>query len=219
MSSLQVSKSQRLVLYAVSWRTYTRLLRLFDERHLRLTYDRGTLEIMTLTHEHESYGHLLGRFILVLTEEMGFPVKGGKSTTLRRRKRQKGLEPDECYWIMSEPLVRGKNRINLRVDPPPDLAMEIEVSRSALNRLGIYAAIRIPELWRYDGQSLTFHVLGSDGRYTVAAASRTFPFLKPDDVVRFLALRATMDENAVVREFRAWVRTQVAPGAPPSAAP
>jgi Uma2 family endonuclease len=212
MSVLHATEEgQRLVLYDVPWRTYTRLLRLFDERRLRLTYDRGTLEIMTLTHEHEGYSYVLGRFIDALTEELGLPIKGGRSTTFRRRKRQRGLEPDNCFWIASEPRVRGKNKIDLRVDPAPDLAIEIDITSSSLNRMGIYADLGVPEVWRFADQTLTFHVLGGDRRYTVAARSAAFPFVTPADVLRFLALRTTLDENAVVRELRAWVREQIAP--------
>jgi len=99
---------------------------------------------MTLSHAHENQAHLLGRFIVVLTEEFGLPVKGGKSTTFRRRGRQRGLEPDECYWITHEAAVRGKDRINLRTDPPPDVALEVDVTRSSLNRLAIYAKLNFP---------------------------------------------------------------------------
>jgi Uma2 family endonuclease len=218
MATVHVPAVQRMVLQNIDWPTYRRLLRAFDERPgIRLTYDRGSLEIRTLTFGHESWGHLLGRLVVALTEELNLPIAGGGSTTLRRRKQRRGLEPDECYWIASEPLVRGKKRLDLRVDPPPDLAIEVDVTRSSLDRLGIYAALGIPEVWRFDGQGLTFQVLGAGGRYGVQGASRCFPRVTPADLLRFLALRGQADENAVVRQFRAWVRQQpVPPGAPPS---
>ncbi|HEX8199252.1 MAG TPA: Uma2 family endonuclease [Isosphaeraceae bacterium] len=205
-----VEEGQRLVLDDVPWRTYTRLLRLFDERRLRLTYDRGTLEIMTLTHEHEGYSYILGRFVDALTEELGLPIKGGHSTTFRRRKRQRGLEPDNCSWIASEPRVRGKTKIDLQVDPPPDLAIEIDITSSSLDRMGIYADLGVPEVWRFADQALTFHVLGDARRYALAPRSAAFPSVMPEDVLRFLALRTTHDENAVVRELRDWVRARIA---------
>src|SRR5438552_1319533 len=207
MSTLSVPATYSLLLDDIDWRTYTRLLHAFDERpNIRLTYDRGSLEIMTLTHEHESYAHLLGRFVVVLTEEFGLPIKGGGSTTFRRRQRRKGLEADESYWIASEPLVRGKDRIDLRIDPPPDLALEVDVTHSSLNRLGIYAALRVPEVWRREGETIVCYLLGADGRYTISATSRAFPGLAPADLMNFVALRGQMDENALVRQFRAWVR-------------
>jgi len=209
MSTLSIPATQSLLLDGVDWITYTRLLRALNNRpSVRLTYDRGSLEIMTLTHEHESYAHLLGRFVVVLTEEFGLPIKGGGSTTFRRRKRRKGLEADESYWIANEPLVRGKDSIDLRIDPPPDLALEIDVSHSSLNRLAIYAALRVPEVWRREGETLVCYLLGTDGKYAVNTTSRVFPGLAPADLMRFLTLRSQMDENALVRQFRAWIRQQ-----------
>jgi Uma2 family endonuclease len=208
------SACRSLVLEDIDWQTYTRLLRAFAERPgVRLTYDRGVLEIMSPLHEHESDADLLGRFVVVLTEELGLPIKAGRSTTLRRRRRRRGLEPDHSWWIANEPQVRGKRRISLRVDPPPDLAVEVDVASSSLRRLSIYAALGVPEVWRLDDQGLTFHVLQPDGRYVAGTHSRAFPFVAPADLMAFLPLRASLDENAVVRQFRAWVQQRLAGGA------
>ena len=167
---------------------------------------------MTLSYEHENTSRLLGRFVIVFTEELGLPINSGGSTTFRRRKRQRGLEPDDCYWIASESLVRGKDRINLRTDPPPDLALEIDITRSSLDRLAIYAALRIPEVWRLENQVVVCYLLGADGRYAARTSSHAFPGLNPAEFSPFLALRGQMDENAIVRQFRAWVHQQLASG-------
>jgi Uma2 family endonuclease len=207
MATVQTPSEQRLVLYGVDWQTYGRLLRALDSRPgVRLTYDRGCLEIRTLSHEHEALARILDRFIVVLTEELGLPLKGGRSTTFRRRKKQRGLEPDDCYWIANEGLVRGKDRIQLRIDPPPDLALEIDITHSSLNRLAIYAALRVPEVWRYDGRVVVFHLLGADGQYGTAGTSRNFTGLAPADLASFLSLRRQTDENGLARQFRSWVR-------------
>src|SRR5438128_2365939 len=103
------SGEQRFLLYGVSWQEYVRMLRAFAQRRgIRLTYDRGTLEFMTLSLEHERLARFFNLLILALTLELGLPMQGGGSTTFRRRRKRRGLEPDECYWIASEPLVRGK---------------------------------------------------------------------------------------------------------------
>lgn len=204
---------QHFLLHGVSWDTYTHFLRALAERPgVRLTYDRGTLELMTLTHEHESYSDLLSRFVYALTEELNLPVKGGRSTTFRRRRRKRGLEPDACWWIASEPLVRGKTSINLGKDPPPDLALEIDITYSSLDRLAIYAALGVPEVWRLENKILVCHLLGNDGRYQPNRTSRAFPNLVVADVGGFLALMGQMDENGVVRQFRGWVRQQLGGG-------
>ncbi len=211
---------QTLFLDGVDWQTYSRLLRAFAERSaVRLAYDRGCLEITSPLHEHESDADFLGCLVVALTEEMGLPRKAGGSTTLRRRRRRRGLEPDRCYWIAHEPAVRGKRRIDLRIDPPPDLAIEVDVTHSSLDRLGIYAALGVPEVWRLDGQTLTFHVLGSGRSYTAASHSLAFPLVAPGDLTSFLALRAGQDETSVVRQFRAWVRQRLSAGTPPAPVP
>jgi Uma2 family endonuclease len=217
MATVQFPAEQRFVLHGASWRTYSRMLRaLADRRAVRLTFDRGVLELMTLSHEHEHQTRLLGRLVVAITEECGLPVKSGGSTTFRRRKKRRGLESDECYWIASEALVRDKDRIDLRRDPPPDLALEIDVTRSSLDRMAIYSALRVPEVWRFDGQSLTFLVRGPDGAYSAQTHSLAFPQIAAADLMVFLTMRGQSDENAIVRQFRAWLRQKLAAGGAPA---
>lgn len=212
MSTVQ-TRPGRVLLDGVPWQTYSRLVRAFDgRRSVRITYDRGALEIMTVSVEHESHGSFMGRLVFALTEEFGLPVMGGGSATFRRRRKQRGLEPDNCFWIASEPRVRGKRKIDLDVDPPPDLAIEIDVTRSSLPRLDIYAALGVPEVWRFDGEDLTIHLLGPDGQYIESTSSPTFPGVKPRDIVRFMNMRFKAEENSVIRQFRAWVRERFATG-------
>ncbi len=209
MLKTRIPDQQKLILENVSWGEYTRLLRTFDygHRHLRLTYDRGTLEIMTLSYEHENIGDFLGRVVVTLTEELSLPIRGGGSTTFRRRKKEKGLEADNCYWIAHEADVRNIKIINLRKDPPPDLAMEVDITRSSMNRMRIYAALNIPEVWRWHKDGLIFLALDGNGKYDTVAISPTFPLpICPADLMPFIAMRGQMDDNAVICQFRAWIR-------------
>lgn len=212
-------RRRSIVLHGIDWRTYSRLLRAFENRSgIRLTYDRGELEIMSPLLEHESPADLLGRFVIVLTEELGLEVRSGGSTTLLRRRRRRGLEPDRCWWIASEPLMRGKQHLDLRTDPPPDLAVECDVTSSSLDRMSIYAAVGVPEVWRLDRRNaLTFELLQPGGTYAANPTSRAFPFVTPADLTAHLALAAGAGENAVVRQFRDWVRQKVTGGAGPAA--
>jgi Uma2 family endonuclease len=206
-----------LRLSGVNWRTYAGLLHLFAERPgVRLAYDRGELEIMSPLPEHDDDGRFLGDLVFVLTEELGLALKRGGSTPLRRRRRR-GIEADECFWIANAPRMAGRRRLDLRTDPPPDLAIEVDVSHSSLDRLSIYAALRVPEVWRLEGDSLIFHVLHPDGTYETAATSRSFPLACPADLLGFLQqARQAGDENAVMRQFRQWVRQrrQMTPAPP-----
>ncbi|HMF15711.1 MAG TPA: Uma2 family endonuclease [Gemmataceae bacterium] len=197
-----------LRLSGVDWRMYSRLLRAFAERPgIRLTYDRGELEIMSPLLEHDDSGRFLGVLVFVLTEELDMPLKHGGSTTLRRRLKRRGIEADECFWIANARRMSGKRRLDLRTDPPPDLAIEVDVTNSSLDRLGIYGAIKVPEVWRLTGKSLTFYILGPDGSYVISPISRAFPFVKPADLLGFLLqARKAGDEMVVVRKFRVWVR-------------
>jgi Uma2 family endonuclease len=200
----------RLVVDNVDWRTYTRFLILFAERPgYRLAYDRGRLEIMSPLPEHETDADFLGCLARALSDELGLPIRGGGSSTIRRRRRQRGIEPDRCYWIASEPAVRGKRRINFRVDPPPDLAIEVDVTSSSLDRMSIYAALGVPEVWRMDNQTLTFHALDANRKkYTAITHSLSFPLVTPADLMNFMAMCASQDENSVIRQFRTWVQQQ-----------
>jgi Uma2 family endonuclease len=211
MQKNRIPQRQRLILDNVSWERYTRLLHTFSDRHLRLTYDRGVLEIMTLSHEHESAGRFLGRLAVTLTEELNLPIKEGGSTTFRKKRKQKGLESDNCYWIAHESAVRGKKVIKLRIDPAPDLAIEVDISRSSMNRMRIYASLKVSEVWRHDEQGLAFLVLNAGGKYDSVTTSPTFPLaITPADSMTFLDMRSQMDDNAVIRQVRAWIRAKLA---------
>lgn len=204
----------RLIVDNVDWKSYSRFLYLFAERPgYRLTYDRGRLEIMSPSPEHELDGEFLGRLTHTLTEELGVPVRSGGSTTLRRRRHHRGLEPDSCFWIANELVMRGKRTLDLRIDPPPDLAIEVDVSSSSLNRMSIYAALGVPEVWRLDDRTLTFHALRANKKkYTAISHSLSFPFVTPADLMNFMMMCSTQDENSVLRQFRAWIQQQRASG-------
>ena len=119
----------------------------------------------------------------------------------------RALEPDECYWIANEISVRGRVDLDLDIDPPPDLALEIEISRSMLDRMSIYAALKVPEVWRWDSETLSVHLLTARGTYRASKRSKTFPFLPLDEFAAFLT-RADLSETKLIRAFRSWVRDQ-----------
>jgi Uma2 family endonuclease len=217
MSTATRPKAQRLVLYNVDWKTYSRLLRIFAERRsVRLAYDRGVLEIMSPLYEHESDGRFLSRLVLAIIDELKLPVVEGGSMTFRRRRKGRGVEPDSSFWIAHEPQVRTRPRINLRVDPSPDLVIEVDVTSSSVDKLGIYAALGVPEVWRLDARVLSFQVLGADQRYASATQSLAFPFLRPADVSTVLAAKGQgTDATTLVQQFRDQLRQRLASGGTP----
>ena len=164
---------------------------------------------------HESWKHMLGWMIQIIALELDIPIRGLGSTTWRREEAGRGLEADECYYVQGEPHVRGRTDLDLTRDPPPDLAVEVEVTHrpNPINRQAVYAALGVPELWRYDGARLTALLLGAEGAYRPSPVSLAFPFLRPSDLERFLAMLPTTGETALMRAFRDWVRSDLAPAA------
>ncbi len=207
---------RRFVLEWADWSTYCRLLEVVGDRHVFVTYDRGRLELMSPSFGHEAYKSLLGRLLETLALELDIDIRSGGSTTFKREDLDRGLEPDECYWIQRESLVRDHICVDLTRDPPPDLAVEIDVTRSSIDRQAIYAALGVPELWRYDGQSLRVYQLHPDGNYALSEHSAGFPTLPLREFERFLAFDPPLKENERIRRFRDWARgLPRAQGAPP----
>lgn len=210
MATIAPAAEERLRFSNVPWAQYVAYCDSLGERHVRVTYDRGEMEVMTVSSRHENRKTLLARFVEVLTEEMNIDIAGYGSMTHRREDLERALEGDECYWIAHERAVRGKIDLDLEIDPPPDLFLEIEISRSLLDRMGILAAMRVPEVWRWDGVHLRVCVL-RDGVYHFSDQSLAFPFLPLKEFAEFLQ-RTGFSETQLIREFRAWVREQMARG-------
>jgi Uma2 family endonuclease len=187
---------------------YSGLLRIFAEYPaVRLTYDRGRLEIVSPILKHDNVSRFLVLLIGALTDELDLPLVAGGGTTLRRRLRQKGAEPDECFWIANASRMEGRQRLDLGRDPPPDLAIEIDVTSSSLPRMPIFGALGVPEVWRWSKGKLSFHVRDSRGIYRTAARSRTFPLISPLDLLPFVQeAERSLNQTPLLRRFRKWVR-------------
>ncbi|MEH2095820.1 Uma2 family endonuclease, partial [Nostoc sp.] len=196
---------QRTVLHNISWETFEALLRdTGEDRGSRFAYDCGVLEIMTPLFEHENPKSNFGNFIIALAEELGIEVRSAGSTTLKRKISKRGIEPDTCYYIQNELAIRGKQTLDLENDPPPDLAIEIDITSSSVNKLGIYSALGVTELWRYDGQNLKFYQL-IEGQYVECKFSIAFPIVSVSEISRFIEQSKCMGEIALLKSFRAWV--------------
>lgn len=200
---------QRTVLQNISWQTFEALLKeTGGDRGSRFAYDCGILEIMIPLYEHEGYKSNFGNFIVALAEELGIELKSAGSTTLKRRLTNRGIEPDNCYYIQNELAVRGKLKLDLETDPPPDLAIEIDITSSSVNKLGIYSALGITELWKYDGRNLRFYQL-VEKQYVEYEFSKAFPLVSVNEMNRFIEESKTIGEIALLKSFRAWVRNKI----------
>lgn len=175
------------------------------EQHVYLNYDSGELELMLPLMLHERWKRLISSLVEALATELRIPVGMAGSTTFRRKDIGKGLEPDECFYIQNELRMRGKLDVDLRVDPPPDLVIEIDVTSSSIDRQAIYAGLRVPEIWRFNARRLEFLHLSEDG-YEASEDSAAFPMLARADLERFLLSWGNVDDITFVQQFREWVR-------------
>jgi len=208
LKQIIVPPGNQLLLKEVTWSMFETLLtELGESRASRLSYSQGTLEIMVPLAEHEVGKVLIGNLVEALLEELGIEFWSLGSTTFKNEKMAWGVEPDTCFYIQNEAAVRGKNRIDLETDPPPDLAIEIDLtSRTQLNNC---EALGVPELWRYNGRKLEISVL-RDGKYVKGDISLLFPNFPIVDIIpQYLEQSKTAGRNVAMKAFRAWVREQI----------
>jgi len=202
---------QQFTLTDISWEGYESILNLLNDRPVRVTYNQGLLELMILSYAHERYKKLLARLVETLTEELNIPIEAAGSTTFKRKALERGLEPDECFYIQNQARIRGKQAIDLNQDPPPDLVIEIDITNSIIDRLDIYAALGVPEIWRWDNGTLQFLILKKQ-HYQRVQTSWNFPKLLTTHLDTFITLSDQTDQTTVIRQFRAWVRENLTTG-------
>jgi Uma2 family endonuclease len=206
----EIAPREHVLLRGISWGTYEALVyELEGNRRLSLTYDDGDLEIMSPSGSHEWRKRLLGRMVETYTEVLGIPICSLGSTTFKLELQAKGLEPDECYYLQHEELVRSKDDLNLGEDPPPDLAIEVEITSRLLPRMPIYAKLQFPEVWQYSRGKLVVYLLQADGSYSPCRQSKCLPELSLDKLEESLRNRGETDETTWTRAFRQWVRTTI----------
>ena len=206
MKTVKRPAEQRVVLNNIGWNTYEHLLADHgDNSAPRLTYDRGELEIMSPSPEHEKFNRRIAQLVLAVAEELDIEAEDLGSTTFRREDLERGFEPDSCFYIQNEEQVRGKDRIDLAVDPPPDLVIEIDITSPSFSKLPIYAQIGVPEVWRYDGERMTILVLeGSD--YAERTESIVLPPVTSNVLNDFVEKSKSMKRTAWLELVREWSR-------------
>ncbi|MBD2042986.1 Uma2 family endonuclease [Microcoleus sp. FACHB-672] len=198
---------QRIELSDISWKTYETLLTELSSRRLRLTYNRGTLEIMVPSPEHERYKKIVGRFVETLAEELEVKIEPLGSTTFKYPEIS-GAEPAECFYIQNISAVKGKKRIDLNQDPPPDLVIEVDITSSSQNRFQVYADMGVLEIWRYDGNAFSINILQNQ-EYITSRQSLAFPNVPVGEISRFLEEAETTDYLELIQAFRKWVKSQI----------
>ncbi|WP_017315094.1 Uma2 family endonuclease [Mastigocladopsis repens] len=205
LKRLEVPPGQKVLLRDVSWQEFEAILEeLGEHRAARIAYDNGMLEIMTPLPEHERNKEIISDLVKALLEELDIEFLPLGSTTFKNQFMNKGIEPDNCFYIQNEAVIRGRDKLDLTVDQPPDLVLEIDVN--SRTHPSIYEALAVPELWRFEKGKLQINVL-QNGKYFESTSSPTFPHFPLHQVMpEYLQKCKTMGRNKTMRAFRTWVR-------------
>jgi Uma2 family endonuclease len=206
LNRFEVLPGQRLVLRDVTWPEFEAILEeLGERRSSRIAYSQRTLEIVMPLPEHEDTKEIISDLLKALLEELDIEFRCLGSTTFKQPEAE-GLEPDQCFYIQNEAAIRGKKRLKIGIDPPPDLALEVDITSRTYPE--IYAALGVPELWQFSQGRLQIKVL-RDGKYEAVSESPNFPgFALADQMLELLEQSAIVGRNAVIKSFRAWVQCQ-----------
>ncbi|MEK6323109.1 MAG: Uma2 family endonuclease [Acidobacteriota bacterium] len=190
----------------VTWEEYEELLEQVGEpAGLRISYDDGTLKAMTLSNEHEKYARFIEKLVATITIRLRINILSFGSATMKRK--PKGNEPDACFYVQSADAIGNRVDIDLAVDPPPDIAVEVDIHHDSQDKFSIYAAFGVPEIWRFDGQEVTIYLLDQD-RYHQAEAGRALPLLTGEILTQFLARMRDEGEFCALLAFDEWLQSQ-----------
>lgn len=202
-----VPPGHRVLLDDVNWQEFEAILEeLGEHRGSRIAYSQGTLEIRMPLPEHEFNKEIIGDMVKILLEELEIDRECFGSTTFKRKSMLQGIEPDNCFYIQNYALMIGKKRIDLTVDPPPDLAIEVDLTSKT--QLDAYEALGVPEIWRYENKKLQISVL-QDGKYVESEISPTFPNLPIIEAIsQYCEQSQTVGTSQTLRLFRKWVKDQ-----------
>ncbi len=198
-----------LVALGVSWGEYERLLEeLADRPGVRVTFDQGRLQAVSPLRAHEHYAQVIADMALIAAETLDLPFEQLGSTTLRQLERQRGVEPDRCFYVANAARIAGKLTLNLEADPPPDIVVEIDMSSDSQAKLPIYADLGVPEIWLYDGRRVRILELRDDNStYVEILESKFLECLTTSVLDKYLELSKTTGQSEVRRAFRLWLNS------------
>jgi Uma2 family endonuclease len=212
IETIEAGLDQCVALRDVGWKGYSALLRLRGERSMpRMVYLDGTVWLMSPSFPHERLGKRLGWVVEVIVEEFEMPCIASASTTFRRRAKRGGVEGDQTYYLANAERIRGKDKISLKTDPPPDLAIEAVYLHEADGAVEVYRRFKVPEVWVCDEAGLVILVLQSNGRYAQSPSSSVFPFLRSSEVFEWVSRPQGEFDNDWIKKLRSWVQQTLKP--------
>lgn len=211
----QLPENASVTFHDVSWDEYEELLEQVGEAPgLRISYDNGSLQVMTISSEHEKYASFISSLVTVIQLRLRIDILGFGSATMRKRKRKKGNEPDACFYVQSASLIGNRIQLDFETDPPPDITVEIDVHHDSRSKFPIYAALVVPEIWRYDGQTMTIYQLVQDvaeieaTSYVEQSTSTALPMLSAQILTEMIDRMRRDGELTALLAFDEWLRLQ-----------
>jgi len=204
----RLPEDSTLILHGVSWQEYEELLEAVGEaKWLRISYDHGRLQIMTVSAEHENYAMFFNKLMTVISLRRRINIRFFGSATMKKSREEKGNEPDACFYVQRVALIGNKVDLDFSQDPAPDIAVEVDVHNESLSKFPIYAALDVPEIWHYDGQVVTLYRLTQKG-YVKTEGSQALPLLTSRILTEFLTRYRQEGEFETLVAFEEWVQTQ-----------
>lgn len=199
---------QRMLLHNISWKAYEQLCEdLGNQSHFRMWYDHGELELMSPMLNHEVQARAIGDLGRLISMELEFDLTNAGSTTFKLKRKERGAEPDTCFYIKNEKLMRGKERVDLKKDPPPEIVFEVDITSSSIDKFSIYADFGVPEFWHYDGEVKIYWL--ENKSYVEKKHSLMFEWLTAVKLTEFLNDSIEIGQSSALRKFRDWLRAEV----------
>lgn len=191
----------------VSWDEYEELLAQVGEASsLRISFNDGVLKVMTLSHEHEKFADFVKSLVGCIRLRLRINVLFFGSATMRKRKKSKGNEPDASFYVQTADAIGNRIHLDMESDPPPDVVLEVDIHHDSRENYPIYAALGVPEIWRYDGQEVTIYRLERDG-YVSAEISKALPVLTPNVLTEYLMRMQRDGEFKAILDFDEWLQS------------
>ena len=204
----QLPAATEITFQNVSWEEYEELLEEVGEASgLRISYDEGTLNVMTLSAKHEYYERFLEKMLGCVIVRLGINIRSFGSATMRKEKKRKGNEPDLCFYVQTADAIGNRIELDFETDPPPDVAVEIDIHHDSRKKFSIYAGLEVPELWRFNGDALTIYLLDEES-YEEVEASRALPMLTAEVLTGFLAQLRDEGDFVTLIAFDEWLQSQ-----------
>jgi Uma2 family endonuclease len=182
----QLPEDTELIFHGATWEEYEELLdQVGEAAGLRISFNDGTLKVMSLSSEHEKYVRFIEILIAAVRLRLRINIISFGSATMRKRRENKGNEPDACFYVQTAATIGNRIELDFSIDPPPDIAVEVDIHHDSTDNDAIYAALGVPEIWRYDEWAMTIYQL-QEGEYVVAETSRALPMLNGEILTEYV---------------------------------